>query len=168
MTVPLVILAVLSLIGGLVEFSLPFGHVHLFSDLLTKTLPIVVLIKNVKWESFFQIISGIVSLSGIYLAYLLYLKKVPLNKIFYNERIANFFYKGWGFDRLYDILIVKPFVWLAETNKNDFMDYFNQSLAQITIFFNRSLSLTQNGKLRFYIMALTIGIAIILTYMLQQ
>ena len=168
MTVPLVILAVLSLVGGFVEFSQPIGHVHLFSGLLTKTLPLVVLIKNIEWEPLFQVISGIISLSGIYLAYLLYLKKVPLGKILYNEQIANFFYKGWGFDRFYDIVFVKPFVWIAEINKSDFMDNFNQSLAQITLFFNRSLSFTQNGKLRFYIMALTIGIAAILTYMIYQ
>jgi NADH-quinone oxidoreductase subunit L len=168
MTVPLVILAVLSLAGGFVEFSQPFGHLHLFSGLLNKTLPVVVLIKDVDWEPLFQVISGIISLSGIYLAYLLYLKKIPLGKILYNEQIANFFYKGWGFDRLYDTLFVKPYVWMAEINKSDFMDYFNQSLAWITLFFNRSLSLTQNGRLRFYIMALSIGIAVILTYMMRQ
>ena len=42
------------------------------------------------------------------------------------------------------------------------MDYFNKGIAQVTLLFNRSLSVTQNGKLRFYVMAITIGIALIL------
>ena len=168
MTVPLIILAVLSLIGGFIEFSQPFGHVNLLSGLLSTTLPAVVLIKDIDWEPLFQILSGIISLSGIYLAYLLFLKKIPLAKRLSNEWLANFFYKGWGFDRFYDLIFVRPFVWIAEINKNDFMDYFNMALAEITLFFNRSLSITQTGKLRFYILAFTIGIAIILTYMMKQ
>jgi NADH-quinone oxidoreductase subunit L len=167
-TIPLVILAVLSLIGGFIEFSQPFGHVHLFSHLLNKTLPAVELIRDANWEPLFQVISGLISLSGIYFAYLIYLKKVPFAEKLYQRQIAGFFFKGWEFDRLYDVLFIKPYLWLSEVNKNDFMDYFNQSLALITLFFNRSLSLTQNGKLRFYIMALTIGIAAILTYMIYQ
>jgi len=168
MTVPLIILAVLSLVGGFIEFSLPVGHIHLFTGLLSKTLPDVVIVKDINWEPMFQVLSGIISLSGIYLAYLFFLKKIPLRKKLYNERLANFFHKGWGFDRLYDLAFVKPIVWIAEINKNDFMDYFNMTLAEITLFFNRSLSITQTGNLRFYILAFTIGIAIILTYMIKQ
>lgn len=168
MTVPLTILAVLSLIGGFVEFAQPFGHVHLFSRLLSKALPAVVLIRSENWEPLFEVISAIISLSGIYFAYLLFLKKVPLAEKLYNVRIAEFFFKGWQSDWLYEVLFVKPYKWVAEINKNDFMDYFNRLLAWITLFFNRSLSPTQNGKLRLYIMALTIGIVLILTYMMRQ
>ena len=168
MTVPLVILAVLSIVGGFVEFSQPFGHVHLLSGLLGKTLPSTLLIKDENWEPLFQILSAIISLSGIYLAYLLFLKKIPLAKKLSNDRLANFLFNGWGFDRIYDLIFVRPFVWIAEINKSDFMDSFNKALAEITLFFNRSLSVTQTGKLRFYILAFTIGIAIILTYMMKQ
>lgn len=168
MTVPLIILAVLSVVGGFVEFSQPFGHMHLFSGLLGKILPDTILIKDDAWEPYFQILSAVISLSGIYLAYLLFLKKIPLARKLTNETLTEFFYKGWGFDKLYDVVFIRPFVWIAEVNKNDFMDYFNISLAQITLFLNRSLSITQTGKLRFYILAFTIGIAIILTYIIKQ
>jgi hypothetical protein len=57
---------------------------------------------------------------------------------------------------------------MAIINKSDFMDYFNKGIAQLTLIFNRSLTVTQNGKLRFYVMAITIGIALILTYMMTQ
>ena len=139
----------------------------IFSRLLSNALPVVSLKRSLEWEPFFQIISGIISLGGVYLAYLLFLKKISFAQKLYSEPIASFFFKGWGFDKLYDLLFVKPYVWIATINKSDFMDYFNQSLAWLTIFFNRSLSLTQNGRLRYYIIALTIGIAVILTYMMH-
>jgi NADH-quinone oxidoreductase subunit L len=166
--IPLVILAVLSIIGGFIEFSLPFGHVHLFSSFLSKILPGTVLIKQESSEPIFQIISAIVSLSGLYLAYLFFLKRIPLAEKFSNERLAHFFYRGWDFDWLYDHLIVRPFTWMAVINKGDFMDYFNKGIAGLTVLFNRSLVVTQNGKLRFYIMGITIGIALILTYMITK
>ncbi len=166
--IPLVILAVLSIIGGFIEFSLPFGHMHLFSSFLSRILPGTVMIKEENAEPLFQIISAVVSLSGFYLAYLLFLKRIPLAEKLSNERMANFFYRGCGFDWFYDHLIVKPFVWMAKINKNDFMDYFNKGIAQATLLFNRTLTTTQNGNLRFYIMAITIGIALILTYMITK
>jgi len=165
--VPLIILAILSVIGGFIEFSLPVGHLHLFSSLLSKILPPTILIRDDSSEPLFQIISSIISLLGVYLAYLLFLKKIPLAEKLSNEKIAGFFYRGWGFDWFYDHAFTKPYVWLAKINKNDFTDYFNKGLAQLTLLFNRSLGTTQNGKLRFYIMAITIGIALILTYMMQ-
>ncbi len=171
-SIPLIILAVLSLIGGFVEFSFPFAPkafgVNIFSRLLSNALPVVTEKRDLTLEPLFMIISGIISLSGIYLAYLLYIKKISLANKLYFRPIADFFYKGWGFDKLYDFFFVKPYVLIATINKSDFMDYFNQSLAWLTLFFNRSLSLTQNGRLRYYIIALTIGIAVILTYMMNR
>jgi NADH-quinone oxidoreductase subunit L len=167
MKVPLIILAVLSILGGFIEFSLPLGHVHLFSSFLSKILPSTILIKDESSEPLFQVISSLISLSGIYLAYLIFLKKIPLAEKLFNDRIANFFYRGWGFDWFYDHLFIRPYMWLARINKNDFTDYFNKGLAQLTILFNQSLIITQNGKLRFYVLAVTIGIALILTYMMK-
>lgn len=164
---PLIILAVLSVVGGFIEFSLPFGHVHLFSSFLSKILPVTILIKDEGSEPLFQIISAVISLSGIYLAYLFFLKKIPLAEKLSNRRIAEFFYRGWGFDWFYDHTIIRPYIWLAKINKNDFMDYFNRGIAGVVLLFNRSLIVTENGKLRFYIMAITIGIALILTYMMK-
>ena len=97
----------------------------------------------------------------------MYLKKPALAASFNHSRISNFFCNGWGFDRLYDILFVKPVVWLAEIDKNDFIDLFNSAIASMTIFFNRLLSLTQNGKLRWYVMAFAIGIVFILTILMN-
>ena len=42
MTVPLIILAVLSLVGGFIELPASIGNIHLFSNLVDNTLPAVV------------------------------------------------------------------------------------------------------------------------------
>ena len=164
MTVPLVILAVLSLIGGFVEIPL----FHPFSTLIENSLPAVIVRNSGAIEFLFQSISAIIALTGIYLAYLIYFKKPVFTESFNHSRLSKFFEQGWGFDKLYDLLLVKPIVWLSEIDKNDFFDWLNIGLSMLVLLFNRLLSFTQNGKLRWYIMSFAIGIAIILTYMLYK
>lgn len=167
MVIPMVILAAFSLLAGFIELPGSMGHIQLFSGLLDTILPTVNMIHGNLPEVFFQVLSAVVSLTGIYLAYLVYLKKPALGDSFNKTRLSNFFYQGWDFDRLYDILFVKPLVWLAEIDKNDFIDIFNSAIARITLWFSSLLSLTQNGKLRWYVMGFAIGIVFILTILMN-
>jgi NADH-quinone oxidoreductase subunit L len=166
MTIPLVILAALSLIAGFIELPDNIGQVRLFSTLLTPLFPHVNPGNEATPEWIFQIISATVSIGGIWLAYRFFYKESSLTVKFEKSRLAAFFHEGWYFDRLYNILIIKPIIWFSEINKNDFIDRFYTYLAMGTAFFNSLLSRTQNGKLRWYITILTAGILIILTIML--
>jgi NADH-quinone oxidoreductase subunit L len=166
MTIPLIILAVLSVIGGFVELPQSIGEIHLFSKLVDNTLPAVVVKEAGHSEILFQAISAIIVLAGIYLAYTVYLKKPALSESFNHSRLNKFFEKGWGFDKLYDVIFVKPVVWLSEIDKNDIFDWLNIGVSRLTLLTNHLLSITQNGKLRWYLMSFTIGIALILTYMI--
>jgi NADH-quinone oxidoreductase subunit L len=166
-TVPLIILAVFSLLAGFIELPGSMGSFHPFSNLVDTLLPGVILTHENVPEIVFQLLATVISLSGIYLAYLFYLKKPALTTSFDHSRLSHFFYKGWGFDRVYDILFVKPVVWLSDIDKNDFIDLFSKSLAMVTVSFNQMLSLLQNGKVRWAIMAFAIGIAFILTIMMN-
>jgi NADH-quinone oxidoreductase subunit L len=168
MTVPLVILSVLSLVGGLIELPASFGNLHLFSNLVDNTLPVVVTNGEGHNELLFQMISAIIALSGIYVAYLIYFKNPALSEPFSHSRLNKFFERGWGFDKLYDTLFVKPTVWLSVIDKKDFFDLWNIGLSRLALLFNRMLSTTQNGKMRWYLLSFAIGIAIILTYMLSK
>jgi NADH-quinone oxidoreductase subunit L len=168
MTVPLIILAVLSVVGGFVELPESFGNIHLFSNLVDNTLPEVLVKNNENQEFLFQSISVIIALTGIYLAYLIYLKKPALKESFSHSRLNKFFEKGWGFDKLYDTLFVKPIVWLSVIDRNDFFDWINIGISRLVLFTNRLLCITQNGKLRWYLMSFAIGIALILTYMISK
>jgi len=166
LTAPLIILAVLSLVGGFVELPGSIGNIHLFSNLVDNTLPVVVTKGSDSQELLFQSLSAIIALTGIYIAYLIYFKKPALSEPFSHSRINKFFEKGWGFDKLYDSLLVKPIVWLSVIDKNDFFDWWNIGVSRLALLLNRLLGITQNGKLRWYLMSFAIGIAMILTYMI--
>lgn len=168
MTVPLIILAALSLFGGFVELPASIGNIHLFSNLVDNTLPAIVSKAGEGNELLFQALSAIIALSGIYIAYLIYFKKPALSEPYSHSRINKFFEKGWGFDKFYDALFVKPIVWLSAIDKNDFFDLWNIGLARLALLLNGVLSRTQNGKMRWYLLSFAIGIAIILTYMLSK
>ncbi len=166
MTIPLIILASLSLVGGFIELPDNLGPIRLFSKLLTPLLPAITLSNETTPEWMFQIISAIISVGGIYLAYIFFYKKSAFSVSFGKSRLSYFFYKGWEFDRLYDILFVRPIVWLSEINKKDFIDKIYTCIATATGFFNMLLTKTQNGKLRWYVTVLTAGIIVLLTIML--
>jgi NADH-quinone oxidoreductase subunit L len=168
MTIPLIILAVFSVFGGFVELPESIGNIHLFSSLVDNTLPAVVVNETGHSEIVFQLFSAIIVLAGIYLAYTVYLKKPALSESFSHSRLNRFFEKGWGFDKLYDVIFVKPVVWLSEIDKDDFFDWLNICISRLALLMNRLLGITQNGKLRWYLMSFTIGIALILTYLIYR
>lgn len=111
-------------------------------------------------------ISGLTSIGGIFLAYRLILKEPAFATTFNTSRLHSFFYSGWAFDRLYDLIFVRPVVRLSELNKNDFIDTFYTVLGRITRYFSTIISATQNGRLRWYVMGLTAGLAVLLTLMM--
>ncbi|HEY5470536.1 MAG TPA: NADH-quinone oxidoreductase subunit L [Bacteroidales bacterium] len=166
MTIPLIILAVLSIVGGYIQLPASFGNIHLFSNLVDNTLPVITVKGNENLEFLFQILSAIIALSGIYLAYIFYFKNPLLAESFNHSRLNKFFEKGWGFDKVYDIVIVRPTIWLSVIDKADFFNWWSIGLSRLALLANRLLGITQNGKLRWYLMSFVIGIALILTYML--
>ncbi len=166
MIIPVSVLAFLSVAGGFLETPAWLGNIRVFSNLVDNTLPDVVLRNTALPETFFQVLSALIVIVGIYIAYIVFLKKPKAGEAFSRTWLHGFFEKGWGFDRMYDILIVKPVVWLSEIDKNDFFDWLNKGLSQLALLLNKLLVMTQNGKLRWYLMTFAIGIALILTYML--
>jgi NADH-quinone oxidoreductase subunit L len=167
MTVPLIVLALLSLIGGFIELPENLGPVHLFTRLFDHVLPAVSLAGTGGTEGIFQLLSAVISLGGIYLAWLLFCKSSALGMRFNKSRTADFFHSGCGFDRLYNALFVRPIVWLSEIDRNDFIDRIYTFIAGANNWFNILLSKTQNGKLRWYVLSITVGIVVILTLMIS-
>lgn len=165
--IPLIILAALSLVAGFIELPDSIGNIHWVSNLMNSVIPKVLHSPEVGSEILFQLMAAVLSISGIYIAYLLYYKKSALAETFSKSLLNKFFYHGWEFDRIYDILFVRPVVWLSEIDKNDFIDLFNKGIARIVLIVNDFLSTTQNGKLRWYIMALAFGIVFILTVLMN-
>ncbi len=164
---PLIVLAVLSVIGGFIEIPETLGNVHLFSNFMHTALPATELsISNTGTEAAFQLITAVVSILGIYLAYVLYMKKRSAVENFVSAPLVTavhrFWFTDWGLDWLYDRTLVKPFVWLARKDKNDIVDSIYNGTASLMKAFHAGLSRTQNGRLRFYAAMIGVGAAIIL------
>jgi NADH-quinone oxidoreductase subunit L len=168
MTVPLIILSVFSFAGGFIELPDALGNIHLFSGFVENTLPVVASEARGHLELVLMSLSSIIALAGIYLAWLVYYKRPPLSEQFNHSPVNKFFEIGWGFDKLYDKLFVKPVVWLSVIDKNDFFDLWNIGLSRLALLFNGMLSAAQNGKMRWYLLSFAIGITVILTYMLTR
>ena len=166
MTIPLIVLATLSLLVGFMELPHNFGPVHLFSKLLNPMFPALNLNENGAPEWLIQMISAVVAIGGIYLAYLIFNKKSISSDTIEKSRLSHFFYQGWGFDWLYNKVFVMPLVWLSQIDKKDFIDKFYSSVAQATSYSGTLLSRTQNGKLRWYVMVMVAGLIVLLTIML--
>ncbi len=166
MKIPLIILAALSIAGGFIELPENLGPVRLFSKILTPLLPLAPPGNVTSPEWLFQLISAIIALGGVYLAYIYFYKKPAFSISFRKSRLSDFFYNGWGFDYIYDRLFVRPVVWISEINKKDFIDKVYTFIAMATSFLNALLSRTQNGRLRWYVTILTAGIIVLLVIML--
>lgn len=167
---PLIILGILSLIAGFIQLPHNFGDFTPFSNFLDGSLPAATITNSPALsETAMQIITGILALLGIFLAWQFYMKKpqeVRQLKDGQGRWIFNFLFNGWEFDRLYDTIFVKPLVWISTINRQDFIDRIYDGIGRLNLIFNDTLSRTQNGRLRFYLFGLGIGAFIILTIIL--
>ena len=169
-TVPLITLAVLSVTAGFIEWPHNLVHLTLFSDLIQKVLPAVVLKESLPAEAVFQLIAVAVTLLGVYTGYVLYYRNLAIIEQWKRSAgimaVRNFLFRGWGFDQLYDAVLVKPFLFITRINKMDVFDRLYNGIAQVSLTFNRLLSVSQNGSLRWYIVGVLIGILFIITLQL--
>jgi len=162
MKLALIVLAVLSVIGGYIDLPHTMGHFTLFSDFLESALPKVNVIPELMHrELTFQIITGITCLVGIYLAYLFFLKNPKLitriTQVRLVDTLRRFWFSGWAFDWVYDHLFVFPLVWLSNINKNDFIDKIYSTIAGVNRVFHYLFVLSQTGNIRWYAMGITFG-----------
>jgi NADH-quinone oxidoreductase subunit L len=78
------------------------------------------------------------------------------------ERVQRFWYNGWGFDWLYDALVVRPFKALSSANKNDALDDAYTGLAMLSRGMHRILCISQTGRVRWYAASMGTGVAMLL------
>lgn len=167
MKLPLVVLAVLSIIGGFVETPHTLGHLTLFSDLMRSTLPAAPIIHQlISDEWLFQLIAVAASLFGIYLAYQFYLRTPRIvervTRLAPVNLLQRFWFEGWGFDWLYGKLFVRPYYWIARMNKKDVIDWFYTGIARTAELSYYTLRFTQNGRVRSYAAGIVAGAVIII------
>jgi NADH-quinone oxidoreductase subunit L len=167
MQVPLVILAVFSIFAGFINLPVTFGKMAAFSDFLVPVFGK----QSAKHagshaELMLQMIESIVSLAGIATAYLAYLQRLSIFEAWQRtesaKRLHRFFFSGGGFDKLYDTLLLSPFLWLVKTLHSDFIDAVYTGIARVNQDANSLLVKTQTGNIRWYAMAISIGAVVFL------
>ena len=167
MTLPLILLAFLSITAGFIEMPHNLIHFSLFSDFVQNTLPATNMQERLPAEVIFQAIAIAFTLAGLFAGYWLYYRNRGLREGWKASpvmmQVRNFFYKGWAFDQLYEYLFVKPYVFLTRINKGDVLDQVNKAIAAASLRLNRWFSLAQNGSLRWYTAGVIVGILFILT-----
>jgi NADH-quinone oxidoreductase subunit L len=108
-----------------------------------------------------EAVAGLLFLMGLYFAYLFHLRKRSLADALVANPVEHalhqWWFAGWGFDWIYDKAFVQPFVWLANVNRNDFVDAFYTGVARLTDLCYRGLSSTQTGRVRWYVTGMAAG-----------
>jgi NADH-quinone oxidoreductase subunit L len=83
------------------------------------------------------------------------------------DTLRRYWASGWGFDWLYDRIVVKPFVALARANKSDIVDRLYVLTAALTRGVHHVAVLTQTGRLRWYAANMALGIVVVLLVVLE-
>ena len=151
MKLPLMILAVLSLLGGLIE--LPLAAVF---D------PEVVTSSGIEpgWLHTVAIATPFIGIAISWLIFKAYRQSEQQSLQYKQSPIKEVIRDGLGFDWLYQKLLVNPFVWLAKANQKDIIDQVLMLSAGYTKLWHDVLSWMQTGSLRWY--AASIGLGVVL------
>lgn len=162
MTIPLVVLAALSIVGGFVNTPAAMGNIHFFTDFLKPALP--------NWierpagaitEMGSEGLVTLAFLTGLGIAYFLYIYKrayadalaeFPLGKA-----LHQFWFADWGMDWLYDRIFVRPIVWFAHFDRRDFIDSVYAGVARLCELTYIALRSTENGRVRWYAAGIAFG-----------
>ena len=171
--IPLIVLAALSVLVGFLQTPHTLGGIELLSRLLETALPSAKAVSATTGaEVLLQVIAGVACLAGIVIAYVLFGRSPRSSSATLDHYewgpVRRFLFTGWGFDRLYDTLLVRPFVLIARINQGDVVDTAVTAIAVTTEGFHRALSLGQTGRIRHYAVGMvlgaiiTIGIAVLL------
>ena len=169
--VVLLVLALLAIVAGWLEvpetvlaywpaWAQPLHHLSVFADVMHTALPVSPTPHDSDTELTLQGIAAGVSLLGIMLAFGFLRRPRPqtdLARPAWWQAVYHLWLSGWGFDRLYDAILVQPFVWLARINKDDVLDAVARGPAWTAVAGYRLLRHTQSGQVRRYAMGIALG-----------
>ena len=167
MTAPLVVLAILAIGAGFIEWPHNIVHVSMFSDFVQHVLPATTEKEGIPSAFILQGIAILVTLLGVYTGYLnCYRKPIWHSEVYQTplfQQLRTFWYKGWMFDDLYNNVFVKPFLFITRVNKSDVIDMMYTGITNATSWLYGLFSISQNGSLRWYIGGVLAGILLIIT-----
>lgn len=149
---PLVLLAVLSVVGGFIAIpvhevfpEVEEHHPSILAQAVMILLPMLGAV--VAWWVFIKggIDTDKLTASGI------------------GKALHRFWFTQWGMDWLYDQVIVAPYVGLARLNRNDFIDSIYNGTARLALVLHGLVSDTQTGQLRWYALTMISGVLLLVS-----
>lgn len=163
MTVPLVVLAILSLIGGFVQLPHVFGGHPYLNEFLGATAPSIehdqASISTVEYT----LLGGTV----VVLVIIIFLTRKWFAVKEFREEYTGFrkvLANKWYIDEIYDTVIVRPLNWLAKW-LNDFwekevIDWLVNGVGRAVQYSSRQLRLIQSGQVGSYVLLMVLSILV--------
>jgi len=170
MTIPLIVLAVLSAAGGIIGIPEIFGGSHWLSHWLAPVIHHTAESPDHATEYALMAVSVIGVLISIGVAYSRYIGKnhIPAPDEAKRSLLANLSYNKFYFDEIYDALIRKPLDVLSgffyRIFDNKIVDGIVNGLGWGTSEASKGLRLVQSGNVGFYIFMMVVGIISLLLY----
>lgn len=160
MTLPLIILAVLSVVGGVI--ALPFGY-NWLNEYLLPIMPEIASHAHAEPSAMWTVmaISTVIAFAGLFIAWAVYMKKsdVPADD---KEKsgLIKVLYNKYYIDEIYDTLFVKPCYILSRF----FNKWIEVAVSGIVVGVARTIDFAsypmrrlQNGSLGFYLFCFVLG-----------
>ena len=143
---PLLVLLGLSIAGGMIP--LPLAGVFPEDQSIHALWP--------------QLVAGIVPLIGLGVAFYLYGRtEQRLPPALEDSARYRLWGKGWGFDGLYQSMLIRPFLTLARVNQRDFVDGGVALIIASNRGLSSALSRLQTGQVRHYAAGIVVGAVLI-------
>ncbi len=162
---PLAALSALALGAGFVWMPPALGGARSLANLLEKALPAgpSVAPELERAEGRILLLAALVSLAGVALAYAEHRQRQRAPRgAATDSALRRFWLAGWGFDALYEKLLVRPYLWLARKDREDVLDLVYRAVADVALAFNEALSRSVSGSLRQYAAVLAAGAAVLM------
>ncbi len=174
MTVPLMLLAIGSAVGGLVGIPIIEGG-HKFKEFLA---PSIIYSAGhheahytISFEVGMMLFSMLVAIAGIYVAYRMYIARPDLPGVLAKKyKVAyDLIYNKYYMDEIYDMTVVEPikessnFLWTGVDNK--VVDGAVNGSAGVVAWFSAHFRKLETGFLQNYALAIVLGVALIVGYL---
>ncbi|WP_257666656.1 NADH-quinone oxidoreductase subunit L [Parapedobacter tibetensis] len=175
MTIPLIVLAVLAAVGGLLNVPSALGGSQALADFLSPVFADSVAIKGSFHleHSTEYVLMGISALAAVVMAIIAYRQYVTKNMVPTSDDaprslLARLSYRKFYVDELYDALVVRPLntlsVFLYRIVDNWGIDGIVNGLSRSVGESGRGIRLLQSGNVGFYIFMMVIAIVVLLAY----
>ena len=151
--IPLAVLMIFAVLGGFIHLPLagvlPAAHTE-----------------GGEGPAYIEHLPLLVSLLGILVSWLLFLKFPQIPAALKNGAatawIGKLWKNAWGFDWVYDRLFVRPFVWAAKINRDDFVDTVIGAIPASLRGASIAVAATQTGGLRWYAAVAGAGLCVLI------